>query len=512
MIRLPIAALGATLIATWPCCAAPQGAGMTKPGFGEWTAVVVQHLDTLLEHGTDTYGPVHSPLLMAVIDVRTLESPEHPEDYGSLVRLEDRIHRRGERGSNLWYDQTTLRALYRVGELTGDARYGEAADAYVAYAFDHCRKPNGLLAWGTHIHWDCYQDRAGGDQDGAGPHEILVYLAEWLEMYRVRPEAVRQEVDLIWRWHVVDEESGLHNRHDDDRAGCDFAFSGGSFAVAFGAMYQATGEERYLDHARRVAGWHWQHRHPQTGLVPDAPCTGGRYDSTHCFTNEPGLFAAMLLRTYELTGEEDFRDMAVAYIKSYDRYGWDEAAQTYHAMLELDGTPVPARPKGAGYDAWAPTGHVNVWRTSIFSYEFTLSAAQAAVYAYELSDSDPELLAIAERWASVIEGALPPDTGRRWRAELEAAMPGVVETGGVYAEDYGRSISFFVHMARATGAEHYLDLAQGLATEAVTKLFENGLLKGHPAKPYYEVTDGVGLLLVALLELDAPQEQLPAAF
>ena len=143
---------------------------------------------------------------------------------------------------------------------------------------------------------------------------------------------------------------------------------------------------------------------------------------------------------------------------------------------------------------------------------FTLSAAQAAVYAYEVSDDDPELLAIARRWAGVIEGALPEHTGRRWRAELEAAMPDVVEKGGVYAEDYGRAISFFVHMARATGEARYLDHARDLAATAVGKLFENGLLKGHPAKPYYEVTDGVGLLLVALLELDAPQEQHAAAF
>lgn len=238
MNRLPFA----SLIAILPCCAAPTDGGAIGPEVGEWTGVVVQHLDTLLEHGTDTYGEIHSPLLMAVIDARTLESPEHPEDYGSLVRLEDRIHRRGERGSNLWYDQSTLRALYRVGELTGDAKYAEAADAYVAYAFDNCRKPNGLLAWGTHIHWDCYEDRIGGDGDGTGPHEILV------------------------------------------------------------------------------------------------------------------------------------------------------------------------------------------------------------------------------------------------------------------------------HMARATDEEHYLDLARDLASEAVAKLLENGILKGHPAKPYYEVTDGVGLLLVALLELDAPEEQLPAAF
>ena len=57
----------------------------------------------------------------------------------------------------------------------------------------------------------------------------------------------------------------------------------------------------------------------------------------------------------------------------------------------------------------------------------------------------------------------------------------------------------------------HLERAQALAREAVTKLFDNGLFRGHPASPYYEATSGVGLLLHALLELDAPGESFGAA-
>ena len=45
-------------------------------------------------------------------------------------------------------------------------------------------------------------------------------------------------------------------------------------------------------------------------------------------------------------------------------------------------------------------------------------------------------------------------------------------------------------------------MAQQTADEAIDKLFANGLLRGHPAKPYYEATDNVGALLYGLLELD----------
>jgi hypothetical protein len=49
---------------------------------------------------------------MAVLDADLLVSPEKPLPLDAFVRLEDRLHRRGERGSNLWYDQGLLRALY----------------------------------------------------------------------------------------------------------------------------------------------------------------------------------------------------------------------------------------------------------------------------------------------------------------------------------------------------------------------------------------------------------------
>ena len=496
---------------------------MPPPATDDYRGLVRQCLDTLIAHGRDTYGPEHTPLFMAVLDADTLCSPAKPMPADALVRLEGRMHRRGERGSNLWYDQNLLKALARLTEQSGEEQYANAAADYVRYFFDHCYKPvdasqvylNGMPAWGTHIYWDCYEERPAGDGDGNGPHEILVFRAEWDAMYRVHPEGVRRTIEGIWQHHLVDPTTGLHNRHDDRRQGCDFAFSGSSFAHANAFLHAQTGDPEYLRRAKTIAGWHFNHRDPTTGLTADCPGLTQRYDGNHCFTTVSGPHAMALLECYQLTGDRYFRDAAVNYIKAYDRYGWDAAAQTYWAMLQLDGTPLPDQAKGSGYGAYAPYGHVNVWRTTFYSYEFTLSAAQAAIAAYEVScvdgTPDPELLTIAERWASVVEQAMPAHTGRRWKAELEQAMPRAKELGGAYAEDYGRAISFFVHLYRATGRQRYLELARELADDAVRKLYHNGLFLAHAAKPYYEVTGGVGLLLVALLELDEPQEDLRGA-
>jgi len=58
-------------------------------------------------------------------------------------------------------------SLSRRGILSN----AEAADRYINAVFRYAVKPNGLLVWGSHIFYDAYGDRAGGD----GPHEILVY-------------------------------------------------------------------------------------------------------------------------------------------------------------------------------------------------------------------------------------------------------------------------------------------------------------------------------------------------
>ncbi|MBN2375014.1 MAG: hypothetical protein JXD22_01335 [Sedimentisphaerales bacterium] len=471
-----------------------------------WRDYVTNCLDTLIEQGRDRYGPVHTPVLMSILDVYTLNSPEKPPLLDAMVRTEERpTHGRlSPGGSNLWMDQSMIKTMYHCTKLTGDTKYTEAADAYLDYTMKYCKKPNGLFYWGSHSYWNAYTEQFGGD----GLHEILIKHPDWANMYRINPQAVKTEIDQIWKWHIFDKKTGMHNRHDDGNAGCDFAFSGGSFAIAFSFMYQMTGDKSYLDKAITVANWHWNHRNLETGLVPDAPHLTDRYDGQHCLTSTIGPHVSQLLKCYELTGNSHFRDVAIGYIKAFEKYAWDPKAGTYYAMIKLDGTPVPDNGKGSGYDAWAPKGHVDVWRASMYSYEMPLIAAQAAVYAYMLSGDDAasrdkELLKTAFHWADVIEKNLPASTGRRWKEDIEKSMPEVLKTGGTYAENYGRAISFFVNLYHASGQKKYISLAESIARETIDKLYVNGIFRGHPAKPYYQTNDGVGFLLHAFMELDA---------
>jgi hypothetical protein len=470
--------------------------------------VAIDCIDNLLEHGQDTYGPANTPLFMSVIDIRTNASPREPEVYDALIRSEGRMHRRNPGGSDLWEDQALLRTMYALAERHGKKNYAETADAYTKAFFERSTKDNGLLSWGSHIYYDAYADTPGGDNEGEGPHETLVIAPNWGRMYAATPTEVKEEINLAWEWHMVDPSTGLFNRHDDKRAGCDFAFMGGELVLENAFLYGETKDNTYLQRAKTVANRHWNARNTSTNLPPDAPSTGDRYDAHHAFTTITGPYVALLLQSYEASGDPWFRDCALAYLKAYLKYGWDGEAKQWRAMLALDGTPVMEQEKGAGYDVWKPTGYIDIWRTVMFSYEFPLLAAQSSIYAWELT-GDEDALESARNWGINIRGALPITHGRRWGDELEAAMPGSRALGGTYAENYGRAISFFLRLHRATKDDADLELAHDLAREAIDKLVENGWVKGHPAKPYYESTDGVGFLLYALIELAEHPNVLP---
>jgi len=145
--------------------------------------------------------------------------------------------------------------------------------------------------------------------DGSGPQEILLFRANWQDMYQQAPEAVWLTADRVWQHHIIDQNSGQHNRHDDGKFGCDFAFSGGTFIHLFATLFRLTGDSNYLDQARTAANWHWKNRNKETNLSPDCPGLKSRYDGTHTFTTFTtisGPYAMLLLEAYRMSGNKFF--------------------------------------------------------------------------------------------------------------------------------------------------------------------------------------------------------------
>ena len=239
-------------------------------------------------------------------------------------------------------------------------------------------------------------------------------------------------------------------------------------------------------------------RTPRHGNTP-------RYDGTHEDTNTPGLYCRGLLDGYDRTKDPLFRDQAVAYLKAYAHYGFDEKTGKFWGCLVIaDGSPGrgsrPYDPKKGEWDyrRYEPRGPVDLWQPYTAADEQPLDTALTYARAAKLT-GDAELLLTARRWAEYIAKALPPG-----RCRTDAWYKEYAETWGrhgAYAEQYGKTISFFVAMARLTGETKYADLARSVADDAVSKLYYKGLFRGHPCKQYYESVDGVGYLLQALLQL-----------
>lgn len=149
-----------------------------------WRDLVSHSLDTLIISGTDRYGAVQSDMFVAILDVQTHKSPENPLWLDSEAYYEPgRSHRRSLAGANFWYDQETLRAMYRLSASSGDGQYASAANRAIGAFFDNTIRSTGMPAWGTHVYYNVFTDQPDGDGGGTGPHETLVYDAQWNRLY-----------------------------------------------------------------------------------------------------------------------------------------------------------------------------------------------------------------------------------------------------------------------------------------------------------------------------------------
>lgn len=227
--------------------------------------------DTLIEHGTDRYGKVHSPMFVSILDCRDLSHPgcEIPPIEGQ------RQNDRALLGGNLQHDLPLLMALEAFGDLTDDGKYREAARAYLAYFLDNCTSTQtGLWPWGEHAHWDMYKDEPGNtthEHDGLPPRMF------WELAWSLNPRAVEGEADGCIN-HVVNLETFDFNRHADitqtlpeprspGARFLDFPRHGGFYVYLWAFAHSKTGDEKYLSWIKGMLDHFETNTHRQSGLM-----------------------------------------------------------------------------------------------------------------------------------------------------------------------------------------------------------------------------------------------------
>ncbi len=451
---------------------------------------ILSHLDKLILLGAGHFGPRPCGLWPSAIDPRT---GGYPQDDRRDPAWPKRVYRNidAPRGSSVYWDLPSLVAAHQLSAHVGSPRWALAADACLRAFYDRCVSRTGLLLWGNHYYFNAFRGQVmkfhgqedphaiNPAEDDGELHELRPIRPPWQLLWRISPEITERHIRQMGERHVCDPDTGAFNRHADGRVDHAFVESGGILVESLAWLSAKVEDPSLADHAVRIARYSYEHRNRDTGLVPNNP-TGGRWDADVC-TTEIGLWARCLLRAADLTDKDELAGMARDAVEAYLRYGFDEQAQRYYGKVRLaDGQ--------ADFHAdtvYQPGGHSDVWNADFPTHDYPLILAEACLDLYERTDK-PVFGLAAQRWMRILR-ACPPQAAPR----------------GAYAEPLGRAISLLHRAANVLDDPSLLELARDYAAHATTALVTEGMFTGHPDKPRYEAVDGVGLLLLALLELQA---------
>ena len=233
--------------------------------------------DTVLEHGRDRYGELHTPLFVDGLDTVSLEPALWKGRGGETWVM-----------SNFASQQALMRLLDGLSVVTGDKKYRLAAEDAAREVMTSLRTPNGLLYWGGHAAWDLERNVNVGEYDSRY-HEIKTHQPYFRLMWRVNPDATRDLLETLWGGHILDWSRLDYNRHASNTEAyeCDwdqefdtdlevpFPALGNnlSFCNVTPTLMHSGLSLAVLDNNDKALTWsrrlclRWQQaRHPQTGL------------------------------------------------------------------------------------------------------------------------------------------------------------------------------------------------------------------------------------------------------
>lgn len=450
-----------------------------------YQSCIQSHLNWFIDHGTVRgYGPDDNAMWMSALDLHT---SRHPQSWERPAGIEKRCYRWIESpgGSNLYWDLPLLVAAHAMG-----GKYGDAADAYVRDFLARSVVSNGLFLWGNHYYYHAEKGTVVSFGDGGSGltpvdfahqrgahHETRPLPVAWDVLWRLDEDAVAKSIRAQGEWHVVNAETGEHNRHADQRRGHAFLESGAILAETLCWLAKRTGDTSLTTLALKVATFNFNHRHEQTGLLSNSP-TKDRWDM-HMVTSEVGMWANCLMRCYALTDENSFAWMARSALGAWLDLAWDEGAQNFYGKLQIvDGMPVLG-PKTTQYQ---PADYCEIWEPLFPAHDYPMPNAEACLLCYQHT-GDERFLQGVERWVQVVQNALPAPRG--------------------YAEHYGRCIHLLCEAADVLGRSEWQDLAVRIADEAVHELLVQDRFRSHVGEDRCDAVDGLGFLFLALMRLDS---------
>jgi hypothetical protein len=465
------------------CGANRKTAAAAAPGYLD---LVSSHIENLAKHGTDRYGPVKTPMWMASLDLETKSYPESQP----IARAGRRVYRdiASPFGSNLYWDQPQLIAAYAAARIRKQPGLRQPVDAYIRSFLERCVDSRGLFEWGNHRYYDAYKDQPAHFAGGA--HEIRPVPPAWDLFWQFDPKTTERAIRAVGEGHVIDKDTGFFSRHDSPKGAHAFIEAGGILAETLCWLSARTKDASLADLGLKVARYSYGFRDPKTGLIENNPSVT-RWDK-YVSTTEVGLWAGSLLRASDLSGRPEFARMAADGVAAYLRHGYDAKEKAYYGQVRVkDGTPVLKEQAVPGPEEYWPGNYADIWNANFPAHDYPMAMADACVTLYQRTKEGLYEEAI-HRWAGVVEANPAPQTAKHGR--------------GGYAELFGRAIHFLTRAGAALQQQRYRTMAEGLAADARKILFADGLFRGHAGEDRYDAVDGVGYLLLALIQLETGKE------
>lgn len=461
--------------------------GQSSQATDRYLLTVQKACDAILQHALDTYGTEQSGMILSLLDSRNGKPLNRVPEGAHGVRWSDRT---GVGGSNANLQQDLYRTLYELSRMTGQDRYGKAADRALADFLRITQSPEtGLLAWGEHLYWNCFEERLG-DLDPNKTHEPKRLWATFDRCYELDPQRVLAYCNGLWEHQIGDQKTGNFSRHakyhkHGSRINADFEKEASYFIHDWSRAYAYTKDVTY-DRAVSVLAQRYMNILNDRNLVPiDSSGLPGRVDRSvplwlvsmaiecaDAATRMPEKTAELLTRNAQ---RHDAGFLALDHAPADPDKG-------FMFFVYVDsGKPYPdAKKKTEGYSSAWGLGY-GVHSTAMFV---------PLLYARQQQLGDQTH---AQAYRKLILDA----------AGLYLTSRPSDETD-VWAGEYGVVIFTELAAYRLTGESQYLAAAEEIGDLAIKQLWSNGkrvLPNGSSKTVYYDVTTYPDTTMLALLAL-----------
>ncbi len=154
-----------------------------------YTDAIEAHMGYVTEHALDEYGPDHTPMWLATIDIRTSRLPEQAVAANS----ESSPSGYPLASSNLYLDQPTVVAAYELSRRTGCKCYSDAASAYtVAFLKASKRASESDLSLRASRHYEVIREALVTQPVESGRRSI--HTPAWETIWSEAPEEAERAI------------------------------------------------------------------------------------------------------------------------------------------------------------------------------------------------------------------------------------------------------------------------------------------------------------------------------